>query len=181
MQALVDDLFRFTQAADTLELPLENVDCNQVMNTALENLAVLIAQTGTLVTFDPLPIVSAHASPLVQVFQNLIENGIKYCRPAEHPAIHIRAEPLKSYWRFSVRDNGIGISKDYHRLIFGVFKRLSQQTPGSGIGLAICERVVDRYGGRIWVESEVGTGSTFYFTLPEAARAGAGAAGGARG
>lgn len=171
MQALVDDLFQFTQAADTLELPLETVDCNEIAHAVLENLSGLISQTDAVVTCDPLPAVSAHTSPLIQVFQNLIENAIKYRRPAERPAIHIGAERLSSYWRFSIRDNGIGISQDYYRLIFGVFKRLSQHTPGSGIGLAICERVVERYGGRVWVESEVGAGSTFYLTLPEAAGA----------
>ena len=170
MQALVDDLFRFTQAADTLELPLENVDCNQVMNTALENLAVLIAQTGTLVTFDPLPIVSAHASPLVQVFQNLIENGIKYCRPAEHPTIHILAEPLKSYWRFSVRDNGIGISKESQLTVFEMFRQLesskTREYGGLGLGLYVVKKLSTLLGASIRLESQPDVGTVFTVTFP---------------
>ncbi|MCW5983064.1 MAG: PAS domain-containing protein [Bryobacteraceae bacterium] len=167
MQALVDDLYRFTQAADTLNLPLETVDCNKVAKQALDNLTGLIGQSQAIITVDPLPAVSAHEMPLLQVFQNLIANAIQYRRRSQQPKVRISAERASSYWRFAVRDNGIGIPEDYHRVIFGVFKRLHPRAAGSGIGLAICERVVERYGGRVWVDSRVGSGSTFYFTLPE--------------
>ncbi len=105
---------------------------------------------------------------LQQVFQNLITNALKY-RREEPPEIHISAVRQGTAWRFAVRDNGIGIDPEYKEKIFGVFKRLHRNYSGTGIGLAICQRVVERYGGRIWVESSPGRGATFFFTVPEAA------------
>jgi len=104
----------------------------------------------------------------VQLLQNLVGNAIKYRQPAS-PTVHIDAERQSGQWLFSVKDNGIGIKPEYTQQIFGIFKRLHGSTyPGTGIGLAICERIVKSYGGHIWVESSVGEGSTFYFTLPDA-------------
>jgi light-regulated signal transduction histidine kinase (bacteriophytochrome) len=112
---------------------------------------------------------------LQQVLQNLISNALKY-RKDESPRIHISAERQGAAWRFAVEDNGIGIDVQYKEKIFGVFKRLNRKYSGTGIGLAICQRVVERYGGRIWVEPATGGGSTFYFTVPEQAERNRGAA-----
>ena len=121
------------------------------------------------ITSDPLPPVRAREVHLEQIFQNLIGNAIKY-RSAEAPRIHVAAEILELQCRFHVTDNGIGIAPEFAEKIFGIFKRLHGATKysGTGIGLAICQRIVERYGGRIWVESELGKGSTFRFTLPAA-------------
>ena len=119
---------------------------------------------------EPLPTVHAHEIRLVQLFQNLVGNAIKY-RRADPPAIHVTAERRDADWLFSVRDNGIGIKPEYAQQFFGIFKRLHGNTyPGTGIGLAICQRIVEKYGGRIWVESTPGEGSVFCFTLPLATR-----------
>jgi light-regulated signal transduction histidine kinase (bacteriophytochrome) len=119
------------------------------------------------VSHDPLPEVIVDNTQLAQVFQNLIVNGIKF-NSQETPKIHISAERKASEWVFSVKDNGIGINPQYSEKIFEVFKRLhkKEEYPGTGIGLAICKKIVERHGGHIWVESELGKGSTFDFTLP---------------
>ena len=136
------------------------------MEKVLLNLQASIEQNGASITWRNLPTVRAHEVRLVQLFQNLVGNAIKY-RRAEPPAIHVSAERRDSDWLFSVQDNGIGIKPDYAQQIFGIFKRLHGNTyPGTGIGLAICQRIVENYGGRIWVESKLGAGSLFRFTLP---------------
>jgi light-regulated signal transduction histidine kinase (bacteriophytochrome) len=119
------------------------------------------------VTCDALPDVRTGEAHLELVFQNLIANALKY-RNDEPPRVHISAVSQGAFWCFWVQDNGIGIEPQYKEIIFGVFKRLhrDQKYPGTGIGLAICQRVVERYGGRVWVESEFGKGATFYFTVP---------------
>jgi signal transduction histidine kinase len=118
--------------------------------------------SGATIAFDRLPIVLAHESRLLQVFQNLIGNALKYIR--------ISAERAGAYWRIAIRDDGIGIAPEHHEKIFGLFQRLHSRSeyPGTGIGLASCKRIIEHEGGRIWVESSVGAGSTFYFTLPAA-------------
>jgi light-regulated signal transduction histidine kinase (bacteriophytochrome) len=133
----------------------------------LSNLELFIKQNKATVTHDTLPEVMADSTQLAQVFQNLIINGIKF-HGEEAPRIHISAEKKSSEWIFSVKDNGIGIDPQNSEKIFEVFKRLhkKEEYPGTGIGLAICKKIVERHGGRIWVESELGKGSTFYFTLP---------------
>ena len=138
---------------------------------ALSSLAEAIRENDATVTCDPLPQVYMGEAHLQQVFQNLIGNALKY-RTEEPPRIHISAADQRTAWRFSVQDNGIGIDPQYKEKIFGVFKRLhrDQKYSGTGIGLAICQRVVERYGGRIWVESEPGKGATFFFTVPEQAQ-----------
>jgi chemotaxis family two-component system sensor kinase Cph1 len=138
------------------------------LQEALSNLSVAIRESGAQITHDPLPTVMGDATQLVQLFQNLIGNALKF-RREEPPEIHIRAEPKDGFWRLSVQDNGIGIESKYSDRIFVVFQRLHGRVayPGTGIGLAICKKIVERHGGTIWVESELGKGSTFHFTLSE--------------
>jgi len=132
----------------------------------LLNLHSAISESGAIVTSDPLPTLVAEEVILVQLFQNLISNSIKY-RGEETPRIHVSAERSGEGWLFAVRDNGIGVDPKYTDRVFGMFKRLhGAEIPGTGIGLALCKKVVERQGGRIWVESEAGRGATFKFTLP---------------
>ena len=143
------------------------VDCNRLLETALADLASRIQESGAIVTHDFLPTVRGEEVALGLLFQNLVGNSIKYRREAEPPHIHVSAQRDQDVWKFSVRDNGIGIEPEFQQAIFAPFKRLhAAEFPGSGIGLTISQRIVDRYGGRIWVESTFGAGSVFYFTLP---------------
>jgi chemotaxis family two-component system sensor kinase Cph1 len=142
------------------------IDCNHVLSQALLSLHTAIQQSGATVTSEPLPTVVAKEAMLAQIFQNLIGNAIKY-RGKAAPTIHISAERTGEGWLFSVRDNGIGIDPEDAKIVFGMFKRLhGKEIPGTGIGLALCRKVVERQGGRIWVESETGHGATFKFTIP---------------
>jgi signal transduction histidine kinase len=147
---------------------LEPTDCEAVLNQSLNNLNVAIEENAAVVTHEPLPTVMADNPQLVQLFQNLIGNAIKF-RGNEPPRVHVSAGRNGNGWIFSVRDNGIGIAPEYAERIFIIFQRLHgrEEYPGTGIGLAICQKIVERHGGRIWVESEVGKGATFYFTLPK--------------
>lgn len=173
MRELLADLLAYAQVAgDSPELA-EDVDLNGVFQKARQNCLVAIEETNATVTSDPLPVDRGHAPHFVQLFQNLISNGLKY-RSELRPRIHVSAVSLDGVWRFAVADNGIGIAPAYHRTIFGVFKRLhGRRIPGTGIGLAICLRVVERYGGTIWVESDIRSGAVFNFTLPASAGASA--------
>jgi PAS domain S-box-containing protein len=165
MRDLLADLLVYTQVNDAA-CATEIVDLNQVLEKQLENLKVSLDESKAVVTHDELPPIRGHEAHFLQIFQNLISNALKY-RKTDPPAIHIASRPLEDVWLFSVADNGIGIDSAYHQDIFGVFKRLhGREVPGTGIGLAICKRAVERYGGRIWVESQIDHGSTFYFTLP---------------
>jgi len=168
MDNLTHDLLAYSRVG-TRGQPLQPVDCEYVLEQALANLQVAIEESGAKVTHDPLPTVQADPSQLGQVFQNLIGNALKF-RREEAPQVHIGAERNGTHWRFFVRDNGIGIEPQYAERIFVIFQRLHsrQKYEGTGIGLAICKRIVERHGGRIWVESEPGKGSTFFFTLPDA-------------
>jgi PAS domain S-box-containing protein len=145
------------------------VDCQAVVGSVLENLKLAIEESAAVITCEPLPTVRADATQLGQLFQNLIGNAIKF-RAGSAPRIAITAARRDAEWQFSIRDNGIGIEPQHAERIFGVFQRLHTQEayPGTGIGLAICKRIVERHGGRIWVESEPGQGAAFYFTLPAA-------------
>jgi PAS domain S-box-containing protein len=166
MQNLIQDLLDYSRVgAGNNEL--ESVDCEFILNTVLSNLKTVIKENNATVSHGPLPEVMADSIQIVQVFQNLILNGIKF-HGEQVPKIHIAAEKKMSEWIFSVQDNGIGIDPQYSERIFEIFKRLNsrERYPGTGIGLAICKKIVERHGGRIWVESELGKGSTFYFTLP---------------
>jgi len=143
-----------------------SIDCGAVLAKALLNLHAAIVQSGATVTSDPLPVVVAEEVMLTQLFQNLISNSIKY-RGEEAPRIHVSAETDAEGWLFAVRDNGIGIDPQDAGRVFGMFRRLhGNEIPGTGIGLALCKKIVERKGGRIWVESEAGTGATFKFTIP---------------
>jgi PAS domain S-box-containing protein len=167
METLVHDLLTYTQAT-RLDEPAEIVDANEALITALANLSGAIADSGAQITNGPLPSLPMNGTHLQQLLQNLIGNAIKYRSPERPAAVHLGAEQQSGYWVFSITDNGIGIDPEYRENIFGLFKRLhsSDEYSGTGIGLAICKRIVDRYHGRIWVESEPGRGSTFRFTLP---------------
>lgn len=127
-----------------------------------------ITETGATVTYDSLPTVLGHQMLLLQVFQNLIGNALKYCD--SKPQVFISARPQAGDWCIAIRDKGIGVAPEYHDRVFGLFQRLHTRAkyPGSGIGLATCKRIIERAGGRIWVESALGQGSTFFFTLPKA-------------
>jgi PAS domain S-box-containing protein len=169
MQTLLSDLLAYTGINAESDQPAEQVDLNAALETAKRNLNAAIAESGAQVTSDPLPCARGHEGHFVSLLQNLIGNAIKY-RSNDPPRIHIAVRRQGGEMRIEVSDNGIGIAPEYHRQIFVPFKRLhGRRIPGSGIGLAICQRVVERYGGRIWVESQVGAGSKFIFTLPEAA------------
>ncbi len=158
--------WRIPKPETSSEGPAQPVDCAIVLEKVMLNLQTAIEQNGASVTWSDLPTVPAHEVRMVQLLQNLIGNAIKY-RGLEPPKIHVHAERRQADWLFCVKDNGIGIDPEYAQQIFGVFKRLhGHNYPGTGIGLAICQRIIERYGGRIWVESTVGEGSRFYFTLP---------------
>lgn len=167
MEDLVCDLLAYTRAT-TFEPPATTADANEALQAAINDLQRAIAETGARISADPLPPVRVHYTHLHQIFQNLIGNALKYRSSERRPEVHIGAECQDGQCIFSVRDNGIGIEPEYKESIFGLFKRLhtNDEYSGTGIGLAICHRVVGRYHGRIWVESEPGQGSTFRFTLP---------------
>lgn len=166
MQTLIQDLLAFSRAGRK-DPGKDNVDCNAVVKDALLNLAAAVQESGAVVTCDNLPVVAADRLQLGQLLQNLIGNAIKFCKERS-PAISVKAEPAGDFWQFSVSDNGIGISPEHGEAIFSVFHRLHTRTEyaGNGIGLSICRKIVERFGGKIWVESHPGEGSTFKFTLP---------------
>jgi light-regulated signal transduction histidine kinase (bacteriophytochrome) len=167
MQQLLKDLLEYTHASTLDEEPSSDVDANEALKHALSNLHAAVSSNAACVTHTRLPMVRLHKFQLEQVFQNLIANAIRY-RREETPKIHITAQWQDSEWLFSVSDNGIGIDPKYKERIFGMFKRLHSiaDYPGTGMGLAICQRIIHRAGGRIWVESEPGHGSTFFFAVP---------------
>jgi light-regulated signal transduction histidine kinase (bacteriophytochrome) len=168
MRELLADLLAYTQVNAGEQRTVELIDVNRIFQKAIENLGTAITDSQAVVTRDDLPMVAGQEAHFLQLFQNLIGNAIKY-RGEKTPRIHVSAARQDRDWRFAVSDNGIGIAPEYHQKIFGVFKRLhGKSIPGTGIGLAICQRVVHRHGGRIWVESEPREGATFCFTLPAA-------------
>ena len=166
MEQLLKDLRAYTLASTSEPVPVEDVDAVAVFDKSLQNLAAAINDSGASITRSGLPHVRLHEFQLEQLFQNLIGNAIRY-RSEASPRIHVAAQRQGSNWCFSVQDNGIGIEPEYKEQIFGLFKRLHSVAayPGTGMGLAICKRIVERAGGRIWVESEPDRGSTFFFTL----------------
>ena len=171
MNTLIDDLLAYVQASSDLAPPSEAVSLQSALDEALLNLSAAIAESGAAVSHDAmpgLPVAPVHAR---QLFQNLIGNALKY-HSAAPPVIHVGARQEGTMWIFSVQDNGIGIAPEHREKVFELCKRLhaASQYPGTGIGLAICKKLVERYGGRIWVESELGKGATFFFSIPEQAR-----------
>jgi signal transduction histidine kinase len=167
MQTLIDDLLEYSRVGRS-QKPFKPTNCNQVVEQALANLQAVIRDTKAVVSYRELPVVAGDSSQLVQLFQNLVGNAIKYRQDAR-PAVCISACKQQDSWLFSVSDNGIGIALQHQERIFQIFQRLHTQKEysGTGIGLAICQKIVERHGGRIWVESEPDQGSSFHFTLNE--------------
>jgi PAS domain S-box-containing protein len=167
MQLLINDLLAYSRIG-TKGKPPELVDAHAVLGEAIKNLAMNINEIKAIITNDGLPTVRADAFQMGQLFQNLISNSLKF-RGEERPHIHISSRDEGKKWLFSIKDNGIGIDPQYADKIFVIFQRLHtrEEYPGSGIGLAICKKIVERHGGRIWFESELGKGTTFYFTIPK--------------
>jgi signal transduction histidine kinase len=166
MQKLVQDLLAFSRVG-RMGLALQNVDTNVVLEVALKNLEAAIQESGAVIEHVQLPVAMADSSQLVQVFQNLIGNAIKF-RGSETPLIRVAAEAPGKEWIFSVADNGIGILAEHRENVFVIFRRLHTRAEysGNGIGLSICKKIIEQHGGRIWVESEPGHGCNFQFTLP---------------
>ncbi len=164
MNSLLAALRDYMQVSDSGGEEVTRTDAEDSLRLALSNLQTAIEDSGASVTSDPLPAVLAAPVPLAQVFQNLIANAIRYTKPGEPPCVHISAALSGAECVFSVRDTGIGIAPEYHDRIFGLFKRLQGGGKGTGIGLAICKAAVERWGGRIWVESALGAGATFRFS-----------------
>ncbi len=167
MQELIKNLLEYSRVG-TKRRELKPIDCNLILAETLKNIHHSIEQSQAIITHQTLPTIKADKIQLGQLFQNLIENGIKYRRPGVIPQVTISAEQQGQEWVFTIEDNGIGIKADYFERIFQIFQRLHtiQDYPGTGIGLAICKKIVERHGGRIWVESEFNVGTTFYFTIP---------------
>jgi light-regulated signal transduction histidine kinase (bacteriophytochrome) len=183
MEDLIRDLLVFSRVG-AHRGDIHPVDMNLILSRTLANLRASIEESGAAITHDALPTVMGDETELIQLLQNLIGNAVKF-RGEGRPEVHLSAARCSStlptspkqegvaaseYWLFAVRDNGIGISPQYSDRIFLLFQRLHNRAeyPGTGIGLAICKKIVENYGGRIWVESQLGHGSTFYFTLPGA-------------
>jgi len=167
MEALLRDLRTYAQVSAGEYEPKEDLEAGDVLKKALATLEGSISETGAEITSTALPRIRIYEFQLEQLFQNLIGNAIRY-RGSDPPRIHVAAERQEREWRFSVQENGIGIDPRYKEQVFGIFKRLhsAAEYPGTGMGLAICQRIIERIGGRIWVESEPGRGSTFFFTVP---------------
>lgn len=165
MRTLINDLLDYSRV-ERRGQPFAPVALTQVLEVAMHNLDVSIQETEARITWDPLPTINADGAQLIQLFQNLIGNSIKF-RGAHPPHIHIHAEPAPGGWHFTVRDNGIGIDAQYFARIFLLFQRLHTRSefPGTGIGLALCKKIVERHKGQIWVESQINEGATFHFTL----------------
>ena len=167
MNSLVSDLREYSRVRSQTR-PLEAVDMENVLEHALDHLQPAIRESRASITHDQLPVVLADRTQVTQVVQNLIGNAIKFQERGTVPAIHVSVSFRDGMWQFGIADNGIGIPAEYHQKIFVLFERLHARDsyPGSGLGLALSKRIIERHGGRMWVESEVGVGSTFFFTLP---------------
>jgi PAS domain S-box-containing protein len=167
LQQLITDLLTYSRVDSRAGAP-GRVRCDQVLARVRSNLHQMVKEHRAEISSDRLPAVWGDASQLEQLFQNLIANGIKFRQNRRPPRVHVSAARLGEDWLFSVRDNGIGIRRKYFNRLFVIFQRLHSQEeyPGTGIGLALCKKIVERHGGRIWVESKFGKGSTFYYTIP---------------
>ncbi len=171
MSILVKDLLAYARFATEVERP-SSIALDDDLEAALTHLDQAIKESGVSVTHDPMPTVQVDRGQMVRLFQNLIGNAVKYRKPQAVPEVHVSAEPRDAEWVISVRDNGIGFDPMYASTIFEPFKRLHTEEayPGTGVGLAICRRIVEAQGGRIWAESQPGVGATFFFTLPKEGR-----------
>jgi len=169
MQELIQHLLNYAHIGKQSD-DVARVDCNRALSQALQNLDIAIKESEARVSHDQLPVVWGNSMQLVQLFQNLINNAIKFSRPDTPPTISITVQEINGDWLFQVQDNGIGISPDHLTNIFETFQRIDSKEigaiPGSGIGLAICKKTVESHGGQIWVTSEPGLGTTFSFVLP---------------
>ena len=165
LQALINDLLEFSRV-DRLNRLFEEIYMNDTVETALKSLSKTIRENNAAITYDDLPKVKGDSSQLIRLLQNLIGNAIKF-KGERQPEIHISVKNMEDTWQFSIHDNGIGIEPEYFERIFVIFQRLHTRSeyPGTGIGLSLCKKIVQRHGGQIWVESETGTGTTFHFTL----------------
>lgn len=163
---LIADVLTYSRVDIELEKQ-QKVDLEGVLEAIKSNLDVRLKEVGATITHDTLPVITANKTQMIQLLQNLIQNAIKFCSD-KLPEVHVGVRKDETYWEFYVKDNGIGIQEAYQQKIFEIFQRLHKRSeyPGTGIGLAICKKIVERHGGEIWVESELGKGSTFYFTLP---------------
>lgn len=168
MSSLVKDLLDYARLATEEERPTSTA-LDEDVETALSHLDQSIAESGAIITHDALPVLQVDRGQMVRLFQNLLGNAIKYGKPDEPPKVHISAKKRETDWMISVRDNGIGFDPGSAATIFEPFKRLhtAAEYPGTGVGLAICRKIIQSQGGRIWAESEPGEGATFHFTLPQ--------------
>lgn len=166
MRTLINDLLEYSRV-NVQERPLESVSCDDALNTALRSLNQAIERNGAVVRTSPLPVITGDESQLNRLFQNLLSNALKF-RGDRNPEIRVWAELQGDEWIFAVQDNGIGIAPEYQEKVFGMFSRLHSraQYEGTGVGLALCSKIAQRHGGRIWVESDVGKGATFRFNVP---------------
>jgi light-regulated signal transduction histidine kinase (bacteriophytochrome) len=167
MSTLIRDLLAYSRVSTRTE-ELSPTSSQEALDFALKNLGSAIDQSGAAVTHDPLPVVRADKTQLTQVFQNVVGNALKFRDPDRPPRIHVAVRQEQGKWLFSVADNGVGFEQQYEEKMFVIFQRLHGRGnyPGTGIGLAICRRIIERHGGRIWARGEPGKGSTFFFTLP---------------
>lgn len=167
MQSMINDLLQYSRVG-TRGKPFKLTDFESVFGQSLVNLKIAIDENNAIITHDPLPTLMADSTQMIEVFQNLISNAIKF-RSKESPQVHVSALKKRNEWVFSVRDNGIGIAPEFFDKLFIIFQRLHSRSeyPGTGIGLAVCKKIVERHGGKIWVESEPDKGSTFYFSIPD--------------
>ena len=166
MKQLIDDLLEYSRVTSQAK-EFENVDIEKILDVVLTNLSVPIAENNAKINYDSLPTVLADKNQMLRVFQNLITNAIKF-QGDKSPEINILVQKGQTEWTFAVSDNGIGIKPEHQKQIFDVFKRLHtrEEYPGTGIGLSIVQKIIKHHGGRIWIESELEKGSTFYFTIP---------------
>ncbi len=165
MQSMIDFIIQYSRI-NTRGGIFEMSDCNGIINSALSDLKGAIDESGAMITYDPMPVVFCDPPQLVRTFANLLGNSIKF-KGTEPPRIHIRVEKRETEWVFSVKDNGIGFDKGQATHLFELFRRLhGEKYPGTGMGLAMCKKIVERHGGRIWAESVPWMGTTFYFTIP---------------
>jgi light-regulated signal transduction histidine kinase (bacteriophytochrome) len=167
MQVLINELLDFSRVG-TRGKPFEPMKVQAAFDDAMENLGRMVVEKQAVVTRGPLPAIMGDATQMIQVFQNLIGNALKFCTKSP-PRVNVAAKRKGIEWEFSVSDNGIGIAPEHSQRIFQIFQRLHARDkfPGTGMGLAICKKVVERHGGCIWVESQPGEGSTFFFTIPQ--------------
>jgi signal transduction histidine kinase len=166
MRLFIDDILKYSQAIHD-NRDFRSLNGESLFADVVANLYAAIEKSGAQITHDPMPDFVADRR-IEQVLQNLLSNAIKYRRPGVPLEVHVSAQPVSGGWQFSVKDNGLGIDSQYSDQIFHIFRRLQgREIPGSGIGLALSQKIVEAHGGKIWVESEPGAGSTFYFTIPQ--------------